>query len=193
MKTIDVELRGIQPMLQHSPRGVDPTDPLVREMKAITSQGTRKKSEADLEKQDWLEFQINLYWNGKFVYVPDRSVIGTIRSGAKHNRRGRAVDAGVDVEAEDVPLLYEGPRDPRELYEARFVDRRPVGVQQARVMRVRPRFDQWALRFRLLVDESIVNISDVRTALELGGQRDGIGDHRPRFGRFEVTQWLMAE
>lgn len=189
MKLVDVEVRGLQPLLMHSPQGVDPTHPLVRQMKDITSKGSRKKSSSDLEEQDWLEFQLALYHDGQQVYVPDTALVGAIREGAKQNRRGREVQAGVDVVGETIPLKYDGPKTPRELYEARFVDRRPAGVQKARVMRVRPRFNAWGLAFTLVVDDKIMNPGDVRAALEIAGLRCGLLDHRPRFGRFEVATW----
>lgn len=192
MKKVNIEVRGIQPLLMHSPQGVDPTHPLVRQMKAITSKGSKKKSDADLAEQDWLEYQLALYWNGQFVYVPDTAVLGTINAGAKENRRGLEVKAGVDVVESEVPLIYDGPRTPQELYEKRFVDRRPAGVQKARVMRVRPRFNVWALRFQLVIDDNVMNPGDVKTALEIAGLRKGLLDHRPRFGRFEVASWKEA-
>lgn len=192
MQTFDVHVRGIQPLMMHSPQGIDPTHPLVREMKAITSKGSKKKSDSDLAQQDWLEFQLALYWNGAAVYVPDTAILGAIRDGAKENRRGREVQAGVDILETEVPLIYEGPKTPRELYEARFVDRRPAGIQKARVMRVRPRFNAWGLQFRLIVDDGVMNPGDARQALDLAGARKGLLDHRPRFGRFEVVSWKEA-
>lgn len=192
MKSIDVEIRGLQPILMHSPQGIDPTHPLVLKMKEITSKGSKKKSAADLVEQDWLEFQLSIYWNGEFVYVPDTAILGTIRAGAAENRRGREVQAGVDIADQEVPLIYDGPKTLKELYEKRFVDRRPAGVQKARVMRVRARFNQWNLRFRLLVDDAVMNVGDARKALEIAGLRKGLLDHRPRFGRFEVVSWKEA-
>jgi hypothetical protein len=188
-KAVDTELGSLQPMLQHSPRGVDPTDPLVRKMREITSKGSKKKSEADLAEQDWLEFQLALYWNGKYVYVPDTAIMGMIRDGARQNRRGREVQSGVDVVGEEIPLIYDGPKTPRELYDARFVDRRPAGIMKARVMRVRPRFNDWRLKFRLLIDDNVLNVGDVKAALEIGAAQKGLLDHRPRFGRCEVKSW----
>lgn len=192
MKVFDVGIKGIQPLFMHSPRGIDPTDPMVRKMKAITSKGSKKKSDSDLAEQDWLEFQLSLYWNGEFVYVPDTAILGSIRAGAQENRRGREVQAGLDVLETEIPLLYDGPRDPQGLYDKRFVDRRPAGVQKARVMRVRARFNSWALAFKLVVDVGVINPADAKQALEIAGARKGLLDHRPRFGRFEVTGWKEA-
>jgi hypothetical protein len=189
MKAFEVSLKHMQPLLMHSPAGVDPTNPLTRAMKAITSKGSKKKTESDLEQQDWLEFQLALYHNEQGPYVPDTALLGAIRDGAKANRRGREVQAGVDIAETEIPLIYDGPRGARELYEARFVDRRPAGVQKARVMRVRPRFNQWGLTFRLLLDDKVMNPRDLRESLEYAGLRSGLLDHRPRFGRFEVSGW----
>lgn len=192
MKMIDVEVRGLQPILMHSPAGIDPTHPLVIKMKEITSKGSKKKSASDLAEQDWLEFQLSIYWNGEFVFVPDTAILGTIRAGAQENRRGREVQAGVDLVDQEIQLIYDGPKTLKELYEMRFVDRRPAGVMKARVMRVRARFNQWSLCFRLIVDDAVMNVADARKALEVAGLRKGLLDHRPRFGRFEVTQWKEA-
>jgi hypothetical protein len=192
MKTVSVGVRGVQPLLMKSSRGIDPTDPMVKQMRAITSK--RKKTDADLLELDRLEFLVGLYWNGSAVYIPDVNIVGTIRDGAKANRRGREIQAGVDVQEVEVPLVYDGPKTPEALYEARWVDRRAVrnkGTGGA-VMRVRPRFNEWALRFTLVVDNHIADPKDVKAALEHAGLRNGLGDFRPRFGRFEVTAWKEA-
>lgn len=193
MKRVNVEVRGIQPLLMHSPQGVDPTHPLVREKKALTSKPPKKKTDADHETVDWLDYQLAIYFNGKHVYVPDTAIMGTLRAGAAEASNGKNVLAGVDIAELEVPLIYEGPQTVRELYDQRFVDRRPAGVQKARVMRVRPRFNVWALRFSLVVDEAVIALDKVRTSLEVAGLRKGLLDHRPRFGRFEVTSWKEAK
>jgi hypothetical protein len=193
MKTINVELRGLQPLLMHNPRGVDPTDPLVIQKKTLTDKPAKKKTPDDLLQIDWLDYQLSIYHNDSIgAYVPDVAVVGVIRAGATEQRNGTKVQAGVDVSETEVPLIYDGPRTIRDLYEQRFADRRPVGVNDARVMRVRPRFNQWELRFRLFVDESVIDPGKVREATELAGLRKGLLDYRPRFGRFEVTAWTLV-
>jgi hypothetical protein len=194
MKTVRVEIRGIQPLLMKSGRGVDPTDPLVKRIKAITSK--RKKTDSDILQLDRLEFECGLYWDEsqERVYVPDFNIVGLIRDGAKANRRGKEMSAGVEPAEERVPLVYDGPKDIDGLYEAGFVDRRMVKNKGSggSVMRVRPRFKAWGLSFSLLVDDQVATLSDVRSALENAGLRVGLGDFRPRFGRFEVVGWKEA-
>lgn len=191
MKRVRVTIQGLQPLLMKSGRSVDPTDPLVKQMRTVTGKQAKKRTDSDLETLDRLEFELGLYWNDTCVYVPDVNVLGTIRDGAKANRRGREVQAGVDIVESEIPLLYEGPQTPDGLYEARWADRRMVknkGTGGA-VMRVRPRFNKWALAFTLLIDPNVMSVKDVRASLEHAGLRVGLGDFRPRFGRFEVAEW----
>jgi hypothetical protein len=188
MALINVEVKGIQPLLMHSPAGIDPTHPLARQQREITKKG-KKKTDSDLAELDRIGFELGLYWNGQYVYVPDTAILGVLRAGAAEARLGKDVQAGVDIVESEVPLIYDGPKTPDALYAARFVDRRPAGVQKARVMRTRPRFNSWGLRFQLLIDDAVMNAADVLKALQVAGLRKGLLDFRPRFGRFEVTEW----
>jgi hypothetical protein len=189
--TVDARIQGIQPLLMKSCRGVDRTDPIVQRMKAITDKAAKKRTDADWLELDRLEFEVGLYWNGTSVYMPDVNIIGAIRDGARAERKGKDILAGVDVVEAEIPIAYDGPKTIDGLYEARFVDRRRIknAGSGGAVMRVRPRFNQWAIAFGLVIDEKVVSPKDVKAALEYAGQRKGIGDFRPRFGRFQVVGW----
>jgi hypothetical protein len=87
-------------------------------------------------------------------------------------------------------LQFQGPRTPDELYgDARFVSVIGVRVQRNRVMRTRPRFPEWSLRFTLQVITDVINSENVKMALETAGLYIGIGDYRPRYGRFRIRRW----
>ena len=70
------------------------------------------------------------------------------------------------------------------------IDRRPVVVGKARVLRCRPCFNDWRLSLALEIDTAILRPQDVKDALALAGRIVGIGDYRPEkgggFGRFMV-------
>lgn len=192
MQTFEVEIQGLQPLLMNSPAGVDPTNELNKQLKKITSKRGNKKTPSDLEEQDWLEFQLKLYWNGQFVYVPDDAILGAIVAGARANKRGQETLAGVDPVEREIPLIYKGPKAPKALYEAKFVDRRSAGVMKARVMRVRPRFNEWALAFALRVADDLISPDHIKEAIEIAGAYKGLLDFRPRFGRFKLTKWKQV-
>lgn len=185
-----VEIRGKQPLLMKSSRSVDPADPLVKKVKSITGKKT-KKTDDDIATMDRYEFELGLYQNEQGPYIPDVNIIGTIRDGARVNRRGREISAGIDVLESEIPLQYDGPRDVEKLYDARFVDRRMIKNKGSggSVMRTRPRFNAWGLSFTLAIEDEVISPANVKESLELAGSRVGLGDFRPRFGRFEVTTW----
>lgn len=73
------------------------------------------------------------------------------------------------------------------------IDRKPVIVQRARIMRARPRFDDWELDFSIDVIDDRIADHVVKEVLEYAGLYVGVGDMRPRFGRFEITKFNVKE
>jgi hypothetical protein len=73
------------------------------------------------------------------------------------------------------------------------IDLRPVRIQAARVMRARPWLKNWALSFQVQVlDEAMLPFEVLNAILVDAGEKVGIGDYRPRFGRFTVTRFEKA-
>jgi hypothetical protein len=70
------------------------------------------------------------------------------------------------------------------------IDRRPVVVGKARVLRCRPCFPKWRMRVAFEIDTAILQPAQVKESLALAGRIIGIGDYRPEkgggFGRFKV-------
>jgi hypothetical protein len=98
-----------------------------------------------------------------------------------------AVKAGLLVES-NAKLEYEGPQDPMALAEdPEFRLRVAVKVKQDRVMRTRPRFAAWSAEVTLKYQPALLDADVVRRFLVRAGEQIGIGDWRPRFGRFVVA------
>ena len=75
-----------------------------------------------------------------------------------------------------------------------YLDVRPVVVQRARVVRIRPCFGPgWKLDFEITVLDDQVPHNVVNEVLSLAGRTVGIGDFRPRFGRFMVTKFEVVK
>lgn len=109
-----------------------------------------------------------------------------IRDSGRMTKRGKDVIRGLQVVQDRVMLNYTGPRDIEGLFKANFYDRRSVGNQTSRVMRTRPMFRNWSAKFEVLYDAEIFNGEDVVSILKTGGAYIGLGDYRPRFGKFSV-------
>ena len=79
------------------------------------------------------------------------------------------------------------------------VDSRPVTIPatKGRIMRHRPRFDQWGAKFDLMVNDAQLAVETAHLLLTEAGQSIGIGDFRPEkrgpFGTFRVTAFDEQE
>lgn len=187
MKTIKLELTGIRPIVMHNGLMADPTNPTVRRIKEIVSKGSKKMTDADYEERDRLEWEAGLYYDDKKgPIIPSDNIERCIQLGAQKSRLGKDVAAAVFCTEADTVLEYDGPRDLDKLYEdPRFILRKGVAVQKSRLIRIRPMFPTgWKLRFELEYDETIVNEKNLLKAVQDAGALIGLGDWRPKFGRF---------
>jgi len=72
-------------------------------------------------------------------------------------------------------------------------------VQKARIIRARPRIDEWSLDFSILYNAEIFSTPDslkkMKMILEEAGVRIGLLDNRPakygENGTFKVTKWRV--
>jgi len=68
-----------------------------------------------------------------------------------------------------------------------------VVIQRARIMRARPMFKDWKVEFEFeIIDENIAP-SVVKEIFEAAGKYQGLGDYRPEFGRYKVTEWKVLK
>jgi len=185
MQTIQFNITGIRPLVMHNGQMIDPLNSFVRAIKDITKK--KSKTDADHEAIAKLEWMAGLYLDSKDgAIIPSESIEACVLAGAKKSRIGKDVQAAVFMEETHAKVIYEGPRDPEKMYaEPRFALRRPVKVGMARVMRVRPMIPTgWQAAFTLSFDESILNRQAVVQAVQDAGMLCGLGDWRPKFGRF---------
>jgi hypothetical protein len=65
-----------------------------------------------------------------------------------------------------------------------------IPATRGRIPVARPRWDNWQFNFTIRVfDETLLDRETVKELLETAGKTKGIGTYRPKFGRFEVTQF----
>lgn len=178
------KLTGVGSMLMHNGGLANPLDEYAKEIKKISAK--RSKTDADYEEMARLEFMGGLYINGHGPAVPSYVVEATIRDGAKKNREGKTAQSGIIVE-EDVILEYDGPRTGDELWnDKRFRNSALVRVGQARVVRTRPQFNNWSATLRVSYEDTVVNARQLDEWMFAAGSLVGIGDWRPKHGRFHV-------
>lgn len=187
MEQMKVRMVGVAPICFHSERLANPTDPFTRELKKLTSQ--KKKTDDLLEQIKWLEWRAGFYEKDGRVAVPSDNVLATVTNGAKKLRKGRDVSAGVLSKEAFYMLEYEGPQSIEKLKgDERFCDYRSVVVNGKRTMRARPIFYEWALTVALMYDAEIIQESELWQSVEIAGERVGICERRPRWGRYVVER-----
>lgn len=186
MKIAKYTITGLTPLLMHSERLANPFDDLTKELKAIT--GKRKKTEDDLFAMARIEFMGGLYYDTDAgVHLPGYNILAAIVGGGKIHKLGTAIKRAVIVNEDKVSLIYEGPKTPAKLFESKsFVDMRSVKVGTAKITRCRPKFSTWSAAFSVAYDENSIQKSEIDQCLTSAGLMVGIGDYRPRFGRFSV-------
>ena len=166
----NVEIKGIRPLLMHSAAAIG------------TKTDGRGKTEYDPKE----EAESYLYKNkdGEIV-IPSLNLLSAMRESAKDFKvpgKGRKtfmkyIYAGVQISPLEIPLLSDGWE----------IDRKPVVIQRARIMRSRPRFDKWGVKFNIEIVDPIIRGSDAKAILEAAGKYQGLCDFRPLYGLFSVV------
>ncbi len=179
---VKLAITGVSPLIVHNGQLCDPMNKIVKSLKQVTSK--RKKVDADLEEMARLEFLGSLYLKDSKPVIPGEVMEACLVSGAKKSKSGVQAKAGMFIE-ETIPIIYDGPKDPIELWnDERFRIVAGVKVGQARVMRTRPKFNDWRLEFTVSYLEELLNPKDVFEFAKVAGIQCGLCDWRPRFGRF---------
>lgn len=182
---ITIKITGVSPLMFHNGQLADSLNPHTKQLAAITSK--RKKTEADHERMSEIEWRGGLYVDEKNrVILPAELIEATIRDGAKKTRKGKDATSAVFVE-EDALLKHSGPKNIDKLFaDKNFVDRRRVKIKTACIMRTRPIFNEWEAVVVVQYNDEVVNQGDLVQWIKSAGRDKGVGDYRPRYGRFDV-------
>lgn len=185
MKTIDVEIRGVTALLIHrfgeQTEAEDPTRRIVVD---------RRDPRTEALSHAYVASDGTYYFSA--FSIPN----AMSSAGSNHKLKGSrktlrfVVPSAVTVTSDTITILNgEGPAENFE------VDSRPVTIPstKGRIMRHRPRFNQWGARFSLLLDDRQLSVEMASQLLTEAGLSIGIGDFRPEkrgpFGRFRVARF----
>ena len=185
MQSVKFKIVGTRPLLMHADIFSDPLNALTKAHKQMT--GKRKKTDEDHEVIAKSEWRGGLYWDEELgPYLPGVNIEAAMIEGGKLAKMGTTLKRSVEVLNDRCKLIYEGPRDIEGLWAKGFYDARSVKIQKNRVIRYRPVFYKWSTECELVFDPESIDRSSVVKALEDGGTFCGVGDYRPKFGRFAV-------
>ncbi len=172
MKTVEVEIKGISPLLHNR----FPAEEFGENASTKKKKVYVPKDEADKK----------LYKNldGSYYQPAEHIFQSLVKAGVDFKFEGRKIfkdiiNSGIAITPENIPL------------DCPFViDERSVVIQRARVLAWRPRFDEWSVKFKIeIIDDDNIPVSTLNEILAHAGMRKGIGDYRPRYGRYMVTKF----
>jgi len=186
MQTKTYKVKSVTPLLMHNGRLANPLDPFQKDLHKMTHK--RGKTDADLEEISRREFYGGIYWNSEMgPHIPDLLMQACLQEGAKKFKLGKQFKSAVFVNG-DIKLEYDGPRTVEELWDNRdFANQSMVRVGTNKTLRTRPLFKDWSGSVTITYDESVVDEQQVKQSLEVAGRFVGVGDWRPRYGRFTVA------
>lgn len=193
---LDFHIRGVLPTIMHNGRLNDPFYRYSRELKKIS--GKTKKTDEDLMKMREIEFLGGLYVeegeekdDGGPPVWPAENIHAMLIAAAKMSKRGRKVEQGVMFSAHAFPLIYKGPKTKIELWknQEKFLFVKKVKVMGRGIMRARPIFREWDLKFQLNFLTDVLDATDIRDLVVIAGKLVGLSDYRPRYGMFDLVEW----
>lgn len=179
-----ITMEGTGALLMHSARLSNPLDPVAKAMKRVT--GKRVKTDDDHEEVARLEHMGSLYMDPDVgPYIPGENIQRCLVDAAKVTKAGVKVTRGVFISSDVNPLSYRGPRDVESLWkDENFRLMASVKVGTSRVMRCRPIFRDWKTEAVGMLDTSVLSFDEFQQIAATAGMMIGLGDWRPRYGRF---------
>ena len=185
-KTVRYRLTSSAPLIQHNGQTADPTNKWAKAIKQIS--GKRNKTDADYEEMARLEFLAGLYMGPDGPVLPAKVIDGLIVTAAKKTKEGQTAKSGIYC-LEPSTLEYEGPREASELWaDEDFRFSAIVRIRSARVVRMRPIFQDWSATINVSMEDTILNVGQLDDWMHVAGTQIGIGDWRPQYGRFTAER-----
>jgi hypothetical protein len=184
VKRIIVEIEGTSPLLMHSCENM---------MQQSATKNPAKNYDPKIEAE-------NVAYRNKSgdLIVPGRCLKACILNAASWYKFGKKsakqIIAGCTrIEPYEIVLTNKKGKALKK-YE---IDLRPVVVQRSRIIRSRPRLDEWQLKFDLIYNDDIIgDVKILQSIIEEAGQRIGILDNRPQKygenGTFELISFKTS-
>lgn len=192
MYQVNVKVKGTSVMLQH--RFPIPS------YDEMSSGGTKHTGAKDYTSE-WKE---SLYTTEKGeIYQPanhfELAMVKAATNFKVIGKRGKSykdlVSANVVIDPERIPFGIIAPEQlDTDADKPLYLDLRPVVIQRARVVRIRPAFKPgWELEFTINVLDDELPANMLQDILVLAGKTVGVGDYRPKFGRFSVVKFEVVK
>lgn len=176
MKKIKCCIKGVAPLLQHK-----------MSLETETQLASAVKRRAGQVKQDNPEDY--LYKIEDKIYQPSEHILqAIIKRLSNYKIQGKGKKTYKEIGQGYLSITPEFILHKNQNW---IVDSRTVVIPatRGRSVRLRPRFNDWELEFVIEILNEDLPLDVVKSALDDAGREGGLGDYRPRFGRFIVTEF----
>ena len=176
MKKINVSIKGVATLLQHK---------MSIETEAQLASKT-KKSVGQKKGDNPEDF---LYKVGDKICQPSEHILqAIIKRLSGYKIQGKGKKTYLEMGKGSLNIVPDMMPHKIQKWEP---DSRTVVIKatRGRIVRVRPKLNDWALDFTIELINDEMPIEVVKSALDDAGREGGLGDYRPRFGRFIVTSF----
>jgi hypothetical protein len=173
MEEVKVKIVGIAPLLMNKFKMEKPEETKAKR------RDEQYSPETDAENALYRDNEVGIYAPSTWLEACLRETAKEFKGKGKSSMKA-VILSSVFVEPDKLPLN-------KQTYDE--IDLRPVVIQRNRVVKGRPRFNSWELEFTLKFDGNRVKKETLRQILEEAGAIKGIGDYRPKFGRFKVLMF----
>lgn len=172
-----IQIKGTRPLLMHS----------CNSMLEENNRTTRSK-----EYDPKVEAEKALYKDGDGgIIVPSFCVLSCLKEAAKNYQipgKGKRtfknyIFAGVQIEPGNISLISDNW----------VIDLKTVVVNRSRIVRARPRFDNWILEFTIEIVDPIITPDNIKQIIIDAGKYNGLLDFRPLYGLFELVNFKPIE
>ena len=180
MYTVNVEIKGIAPILFNAP-SLDMLKPSKRQQ---TDEQRDKEAMKKCYRND-----VGLYlpqWNMKRCILDGVVALDLRVPGNKNKRLWKFIQPVLFLNPAEIPFGVEEPD---------FLHRVPGKNADggATIVRRPALSEGWALKFELRVLDDMVDAADLEASLRTAGERVGLGGWRPEYGRFTVAEWKVTQ
>jgi len=180
MRKINVTVKGVAPLLQHK-MSLGQEAQLASKTKKVAGQSKGDNPEEYLYKI-----------GDKVVQPTEHFIQGIIKQLSNYKIQGKGKKTYKELGKGSMGISPEFAEHKNQNW---TVDSRTVVIPatKGRAVRLRPKFENWELNFTIELFNEDMPTEVIKSALDDMGRESGIGDYRPRFGRFIVTSFKEAD
>jgi len=199
-----VQVEGRGGLLLSNVKYSDPLGEAAKQKQHFTDKKGKAKTDEVHRAVRILDWLYSCYWKNEGVcevdegnnrvefvgfdtpYLPGSNFQRCLRNAATKWKLGKDVLRSVIV-TNSPEIEYDGPKDALEMINHREPKLQLAAFTSRGIWVNRVYFPDWKAKFELMLDDEIMDPSQLRKIANMAGKAEGLGTWRPSHGRFEVS------